>query len=139
MQAQGSHCTSLSLDSVAFHLCLSFPTWKTGMPALSHGLDGDKIPSGCKGPSPHLAWSKLCGNVSCVFLLHALFYMENSAAWVLGNEEGRVCWEAADFSISCISVEEPRGRGHPASLGESSDLQPLAFLQSPSRVQRGRS
>lgn len=46
----------------------------------------------------------------CVFLSHALFYMENSVAWVLGNAEGRFCWEAADFSISCISVEEPRGR-----------------------------
>lgn len=48
-----------------------------------------------------------------------------------GEGRGRFCWEAADFSISCLSVKEPRGRGHPASLGESPDLQPLAFLQSP--------
>lgn len=51
---------------------------------------------------------------------------------MLGNVGGgSFCWEAADFSISCLSVKEPRGRGHPASLGESSDLQPLAFLQLP--------
>lgn len=33
------------------------------------------------------------------------------------------------FPLAAVSVEEQRGRGQPPSLGESSDLQPLAFLQ----------
>lgn len=58
-----------------------------------------------------------------VFSFHTLCFTRGKlCSWVLGNTEGRLCWEAADFSISCISVEEPRGRGRPASLGESSDL-----------------
>lgn len=47
-----------------------------------------------------------------------------SATRMVGSD-GR--WQI--FPLAAVSVEEPCGRGQPWSLGESSDLQPLAFLQ----------